>query len=46
VVNAIRRIAGTYVVNILRRLDDAALTRLEASLADLNRAAEEARADE
>lgn len=42
-VSAVRRIAGIYVMNILKRLDDAQLDRLEAALADLNRAAEEAR---
>jgi DNA-binding MarR family transcriptional regulator len=45
-VTALLRIAGVYVINILRRLDDAQLTRLEAALADLNGAAEDARADE
>ncbi len=44
-VSAVRRIAGIYVMNILKRLDDAQLDRLEAALADLNRAAEEARCD-
>jgi len=42
-VSAVRRIAGIYVMNILKRLDDAQLDRLKAALADLNRAAEEAR---
>jgi len=42
-VGALRRIAGTFIVNILRRLDDMQLARLEAALGDLNRAAEEAR---
>jgi DNA-binding MarR family transcriptional regulator len=45
-VNALRRIAGAYVVNILKRLDDAQLTRLEAALVDLTHAAEEARHEE
>ena len=42
-VGALRRIAGTFIVNILKRLDDMQLARLEAALGDLNRAAEEAR---
>ena len=42
-VGALRRIAGAYVINILKRLDDAQLERLEAALADLNVAAAEAR---
>jgi DNA-binding MarR family transcriptional regulator len=42
-VGALRRIAGTYIINILKRLDDAQLARLESALADLNRAADEAR---
>lgn len=44
-VSAIRHIAGMYVVNILKRLDDAQLERLEASLIDLNHAAELSRND-
>jgi DNA-binding MarR family transcriptional regulator len=42
-VGALRRIAGTFIVNILKRLDDLQLARLESALGDLNRAAEEAR---
>jgi len=42
-VGAVRRIAGMYMMNILKRLDDAQLARLEAALADLNHAAEAAR---
>lgn len=45
-VTALLRIAGVYVINILKRLDDTQLTRLEAALADLTRAAEQARAEE
>jgi DNA-binding MarR family transcriptional regulator len=45
-VSAIRHIAGMYVVNILKRLDDPQLARLDAALADLNRAAVEARNDD
>jgi DNA-binding MarR family transcriptional regulator len=44
-VSAIRHIAGMYVVNILKRLDDAQLERLEASLIDLNHAAALSRND-
>ena len=40
---ALLRIAGTYIINILKRLDGPQLARLEAALADLNHAAEEAR---
>jgi len=43
VVGVMRRVAGEYVSNILKRLDDAQLSRLERALADLNRAAAEAR---
>ena len=42
-VNALRRIAGTYMLNILKRLSDAEIGRLETALSDLNRAAAEAR---
>ncbi len=42
-VGALLRIAGTYIINILKRLDGQQLARLEAALADLNHAAEEAR---
>ncbi|HYM14812.1 MAG TPA: MarR family transcriptional regulator [Dehalococcoidia bacterium] len=42
-VGAVRRIAGMYMINILKRLDDDQLARLEAALADLNRAADAAR---
>jgi DNA-binding MarR family transcriptional regulator len=45
-VGVIRRIAGAYIVNILRRLGADQLARLEASLADLNAAAEAVRQDE
>ena len=44
-VGALRRIAGAYFFNIIKRLDDEQLTRLAASLDDLNRAAAEARAE-
>ncbi len=44
-VGALRRIAGNYVINILKRLDDTQLARLEAALADLNHAADLARHD-
>jgi DNA-binding MarR family transcriptional regulator len=43
-ISSLRRIAGTYFVNIIKRLDDAQLARLGAALDDLNRAAAEARA--
>lgn len=42
-VGALLRIAGAYVLNILKQLDGPQLARLEAALADLNHAAEEAR---
>ena len=42
-VGAIRRIAGVYIVNILKHLDDAQLDRLAAALGDLNTAAAQAR---
>lgn len=42
-VGALRRIAGTYMVNILRLLDEGQLARLEAALSDLNAAAQQAR---
>lgn len=42
-VGALRRIAGAYIINILKRLDGPQLARLEAALVDLNHAAEEAR---
>jgi DNA-binding MarR family transcriptional regulator len=45
-VGVIRRIAGAYIVNILKRLDGDQLERLEASLVDLNAAAAAARHDE
>ncbi|HEY8173699.1 MAG TPA: MarR family transcriptional regulator [Dehalococcoidia bacterium] len=45
-VTAILRIAGAYIINILKRLDDGALSRLESALADLNHAAEAAREEE
>lgn len=44
-VGAVRRIAGAYMSNILKRLDDDQLARLEAALADLNHAADAARHD-
>ena len=44
-VGAVRRIAGMYVINILKRLDDGQLARLEAALADLTHAADLARRD-
>jgi DNA-binding MarR family transcriptional regulator len=45
-VSALRRIAGTYIINILKRLDAAQLGRLESALGDLNRAAAEARREQ
>lgn len=42
-VGALLKIAGTYMINILKRLDDDQLDRLRAALDDLNRAAAEAR---
>lgn len=42
-VGAVRRIAGMYMINILKRLDDEQLARLEAALADLNHAADVSR---
>ena len=42
-VGAVLQIAGTYIVNILKRLDHDQLARLEQSLADLNHAAVDAR---
>src|SRR5438874_13102901 len=42
-VGAVLQIAGTYIVNILKRLDDEQLARLEESLSDLNAAALAAR---
>ena len=42
-VGAVLQIAGTYIVNILKRLDDDQLARLEQSLSDLNAAAIAAR---
>jgi DNA-binding MarR family transcriptional regulator len=45
-VSALRRIAGMHIINILKRLDDTQLDRLDAALTDLNRAAAEARAAE
>jgi DNA-binding MarR family transcriptional regulator len=44
-VGALRRIAGHYILNILKRLDPHQLTRLEAALADLTTAAAQARDD-
>ena len=45
-VNAVRHIAGVYVINILKRLEDHELERLDAALRDLNRAAIEARSEQ
>jgi DNA-binding MarR family transcriptional regulator len=45
-VGALRRIAGNYMINILKRLDDEQLARLEAALEDLNRAAEASRREQ
>jgi DNA-binding MarR family transcriptional regulator len=42
-VGALARIAGTYIVNILKRLSPEELERLERSLGDLNRVAAESR---
>jgi DNA-binding MarR family transcriptional regulator len=44
-VSALRHIAGMYLINILKRLDEAQLDRLESALGDLNRAASASRAD-
>jgi DNA-binding MarR family transcriptional regulator len=43
VVTAVLHVAGQYIVNILRRLDDADLDALDAALVSLNRAAADAR---
>ena len=43
VVTAVLQVAGTYMVNILRRLDDTQLDRLDSALTDLNAAAAQAR---
>jgi DNA-binding MarR family transcriptional regulator len=45
-VTALRRIAGAFMLNVLRRLDDTQLEHLAASLGDLNEAAAAARRDE
>lgn len=45
VVTAMLQIAGTYLVNILKRLTDEQLDRLERALTDLNAAAAAARQD-
>ena len=42
-IGAMRRIAGAYFFDIIKRLDDSQLARLAAALDDLNRAAAEAR---
>ena len=42
-VSAMRRIVGSHFINIIKRLDDHELERLERALEDLNRAAAEAR---
>ena len=44
-VSALRRIAGIYLINILKRLDDEQLEGLEKALGDLNHAAKESRAE-
>jgi DNA-binding MarR family transcriptional regulator len=44
-VGVIRRIAGVYIVNILKHLSDVQLERLSDALADLNAAAAAARID-
>lgn len=43
VVTAVLHVAGTYLINILKRLPEDQLDRLELALEDLNRAAAEAR---
>jgi DNA-binding MarR family transcriptional regulator len=45
-VGALRRIAGSYMINILKRLDETQLARLETALEDLNRAAEQSQRDD
>lgn len=45
-VGALRRIVGIYFFNILKRLSDEQLDRLEHALADLNAAAADARAEQ
>ncbi|MBI5289505.1 MAG: MarR family transcriptional regulator [Chloroflexi bacterium] len=42
-VGAMRHFVGTYLINILKRLPDEKLARLEEALADLNHAALDAR---
>jgi DNA-binding MarR family transcriptional regulator len=42
-VSAMRHFVGAYLINILKRLSDEQLERLELALADLNRAAIESR---
>jgi DNA-binding MarR family transcriptional regulator len=44
-IGALRRIAGQYFLNIIKRLDDGQLAGLAVALDDLNHAAAEARAD-
>lgn len=44
-IGSMRRIAGAYFFDIIKRLDDTQLARLAAALDDLNRAAAEARAE-
>ncbi len=44
-IGAMRRIAGAYFFDIIKRLDDGQLARLAAALDDLNHAAAEARAE-
>jgi hypothetical protein len=43
IVTAVLQIAGSYVVNILKRLNEQELDQLEESLSALNRVAGEAR---
>jgi DNA-binding MarR family transcriptional regulator len=45
-VGALRRIAGAYMMNILKRLDDVQLVRLELALEDLNHAAAQSQRDD
>lgn len=42
-VGTLRRIAGAYIINILKHLNEDELERLHLALGDLNRAAKEAR---
>lgn len=45
-VGVLRRIAGAFMIDILKRMDDAQLARLHDALRDLNAAAAEGRAAE